>query len=328
MDYKEFVKAFLTTALGMDETEVSALYDAEGNLKPDSIKSVLAKDASRIKEKQEANQEKVTQAHDKGYSKAKGEVLAQFEKDFKEKFKIDSDKKGLDLVDVVITKLSTDKNITDEDVKKHPLYLSKEAEIQKAKTETEQEWTKKYNDRETEIQQKERLTTVSKNAQVILEKLKVVLPEDPARKANHLKLFEQRLAEMPYDIKTGLNGETLIIPLKKGSTDRLEDQHGNPIPFNDVVKNIASEFWDFQQADKRSAGDPGNSGSGAGAAASTGASADANSKAKKFSFTKPKDDADFMAQYKKLEEDKTLSPQEKIRAKGELTAIWEEPVKA
>lgn len=43
----------------------------------------------------------------------------------------------------------------------------------------------------------------------------------------------------------------------------LEDAHGNMIPLKDIVKNRASELWDFQQGEQRAG--TGNNNNAAGA---------------------------------------------------------------
>lgn len=200
----------------------------------------------------------------RGYQRAQKEVLTKLEKDLRTKYPIDdAELKGADLIDKIIELQKEDvkvkgkpKELSDDDVKKHPLYL--ELEKAKAKEVTE---TKKHFEEIIAKDQESRnyeslLSEVDKNADKIFQSLgDAVLPEDATIAAKHKqKLLYEELRQ----IKWQKTGEDLIALKEDGS--RYEDKAGNAKTFGDIVAEIAKNNFVFKQSQERKGPGNGNEG--------------------------------------------------------------------
>ncbi len=200
---------------------------------------------------------------DRGFQKAQGEILNKLEKEIRTEFDIDNaDLKGVDLVKHVAEKVKEDaaktapkSKLTDDDVKKHPVYL----ELEKAKTKEIQTVKTEY---ETKIKAEQDAREYEKTLAVVTDKAKAyfkelgeaVLPDD----ANVAERIVQKL--LIEEIKAGRkfepNGDDFIA-LKEDGT-REEDKAGNAKTLKDIVAEVAKTNFQFKAgSDKKF---PGNGG--------------------------------------------------------------------
>lgn len=268
---KELLTGVLSETLNIDENGVASLFNEDGTIKDTAKQTILDWDAIRVKELKSS--EKKT-AFDDGYKKANSEVLAKFENDFKTKTGFKSEKKGMDLIlDYATQKQSTEGGLTEDAVKKHPLYLSLQEEKESAVKEALTQGEEKLNQFQTELKKKDTFNAVAKKALEIFHSAKPILSSDPIKAKKQEELFIKELKAFDYEIQ---DGERIVI-LKDGKV--LENKQGFAFKFDDLVKNTANEYFDFQAAgNKQNAGNGGGQG---------------GNKAGTFNFEVPKNDEEY-----------------------------------
>lgn len=252
MDIKEILRGVLTTAYKMSDGEVTELL--EKTEQAEVLASILEKDKERIKTYGQA------QFQD-GYKKSKKETLTDFEKSIREKYAISDDAlQGEALIESIVTaKIEEVKNagggsakkgeITDDDIKKHPLYLSLEAQKSKAVEEANQSWETKLKEQETTFKKQEAFATIKDLALNTISNGSFVFPEDAKIAQNQKQWLLKDLEN--YDYEKTDNGTFVI---KDGK--RLEDEHGNAIKLDSFISTQAQNF--FPIAKNNGGGNAGN----------------------------------------------------------------------
>lgn len=261
--------AFLVKTLNVTTEEAASLLYKTGEngevteeLNDNALALLLEKDASRVTTlKASVNTQ---QYFDNGYKKAQKEVLSSLEQNLKEEYGVDSDSTGIELVKEIVSKNSKGskgKDITDEDIKKHPLYLKIEASKNKMLDEIKEEYESKMNDMKSEFTRTQNYQTVKNSARSILGSMNPIVSNNDVIARNREADFLSKLEK--YDYQIGDDGMTLV--LNKETGERMEDPHGNPFKFEDIVKEEAALYYDFKaQNDKGSAGNEKGSGGGSG----------------------------------------------------------------
>jgi len=262
---KKLITAVLGTLFKMPDVEVAELLKTDDPEKFDeekAIKLIIDKDKERI----EAIKTESKNKFNDGYKKAQGEVLSTFEKKLKEKYGIEDELQGEELIDAILEAKTTDlrkkagnNQLTEEEIKKLPSYLKLEKDLKKAVEDARAEGESKLKALQHEYSQKE---TFSKVRDAALAKFKavgdVILPAD-AEKAQ--KMIQRLLIDelIDYDFQIDDRGKFLVLHKdgdKKGN--RVEDDHGHALEFDDLISRIAKSNFDFKVADDRS--NPGNGG--------------------------------------------------------------------
>lgn len=234
------LNGFLSKTLKMDDEELASLYNEAGELT--SLTAAEKADTSRVTKLKEEN--------DSQYKRGQKEVATKFETKLKEKYGVSSDETGVDLVDLILTtELEKVKGKGDEDITAHPEYLKLKSESDRMLKAKDKEWQKKIDDLELKHTRESMFSKVKERAFAELDNLRPILPED-AKKAQKWK--EKYIEDFrAYDF-TEQDG--MIVVLKDGKP--LQDSHGYNKSFADLVKETASEIFDFQTADDRTS--PGN----------------------------------------------------------------------
>jgi len=238
---EKLLRALLAKAYKMQETEIDSLLD-ESTTDADGETQITNLDKSRIAE---LSKPKQGQTFQDGYKKAKSEVLTQLEKDVKEKYSIESDATGIELFDFLINEKSKGgkpKELTEDDVRRHPVYQNAEKLHKQALKETNTTWETKYAERENQYKKIETFGMVSKKAQEILNSMNPVLSANPTVAANVQNAFLSNLQNFEYEIQD--NGSR-IIAMKDGKI--VEDGHGHTLDFEKLVKDTASGYFEFKQ---------------------------------------------------------------------------------
>ena len=260
-DLQKMIFAFLSATLKLDATAAASLLNEDGSPKPEALQTLLDKDAARVA----AFTAKQTEHFNNGFAKAKSEVLGAFETDLKSKLKVTSDKKGLELVDEIIEQIKEANkkgDITPDDIMRSQTYkdlqTKAEADIKKATDELSQ----KLAAQETQQKKKETFETVKAKAKAALEAMKPILSTDPAKAANQMEWFFNELAQYEYEIKA----DGSITPMKDGKL--VQNAQGYTRPMDDIAKEIAEKYYDFNAADPRGTppgkgSDPAGAGAGA-----------------------------------------------------------------
>lgn len=240
---KELFTAFLGKTLNLTADEVASLFtkteDVE-ELKPEALETLLKKDAAKIKTLKDEGKT----LFDNGFKKAESTVLAKLEKEIKEKYGVNSEKQGIELVEEIVTAKAKKSDLEEDKVKTHPFYLKQESEWTKKISETEKAWKEKYEGFEKEIARKEMFSEISKTADAILTELKVILPTDPTKAANQKRLLFDELRQYDY-----LDQEGKKIIMKEGK--RLENAHGVPIDLKAFIDEKSSQYWERETGTAR-----------------------------------------------------------------------------
>lgn len=172
--------------------------------------------------------------------------MTKFEKNLVDAFGLEnSSEKGIDLVKYIVQKHVADqggKQLTDDEVKRHPLFLDLEERRQKEIKEVEETWTSKYNELNTSIERGRKLETIKTKANEVLSGLNPILPTNEIARQNQLKNFFSVLENLDYQVE---EDKGRIVILQDGSP--LVDQHNNVISFDSFVKEKAQSFWDFKE---------------------------------------------------------------------------------
>ena len=303
----EFVTQLVTTTLGVQQTEIaSVLFDIKeddtAEVKPEALKFLLDKSAVRVASFKEAE----TKAHDKGFSKAKAEAISKFETELKEKLGVTSDKQGLELIEFAISEKikAAGGEIDEEKIKRSPVYLKTLERLEKDKADAVKAAEDKFNELNNKIQKESTFKTIAEQANAVLDELKPILPTgQTAEGKSKAEIQRQRFlnelsSEYGFEIQDGK-----ILVTKDGKI--LEDAHGNMIPLKDIVKNRASELWDFQQGEQRAG--TGNNNNAAGANNGGGV--------KKYNGPAPKTAEEYSSMIGKAET---------IEERKEIMQLWEE----
>lgn len=244
MDFLKVLRAFLADVYKMPVGEIDALLAASDATDDTVLAAILARDKTRI---ENLTKPKSGQTFQDGYKKAKAEVLAAFEKEVREKFGLDEDETkdltGLELIAKVIEVEAPEagkKSITDDTIKKHPLYLKLEKDTKKALNDVKTEWEKKLADKDKEFGKAQVFSSVKGKALEIFTGLNPVLSTN-AKVANNQQADFLRTLE-GYTYEAQADGSFLIMDGDK----RLEDGHGNPITLDELVKQKAGDRFDFK----------------------------------------------------------------------------------
>ena len=253
---KEILTWLLEQAYNKTPEEIAELYikaadSEEVTLKEDAKDLVLDWDRERVeklKSSAKPNKDSIKQLRDQTIK----EVMEDFEKKLKAKYSIESSSKGLDLVQETIDQVS-DCDISDEKVKLHPAYL----ELESRKTEEYETLQMEHEDYKLNQDRRSRLSRVSRDVLGVFATLNPIESENTivaqTRREDFLKKFEG----YDYDIKE--DGNHFV----KLDGNRVEDNHGNPVKFQDFVRGIAAMNYDFKQSDDRgTAGNQQTGGSG------------------------------------------------------------------
>ena len=233
---KKVLEGFLSKTLKIDTEELAGLYNEAGELISLNIASEA--DASRIKKlKEDAASQ---------YKRGIKEGASKIENDLKEKYDVDSDLTGIELLDFVITEKTSKDTDQDEDITKHPEYLRLKLETDKQLRAKDKEWQKKFDDKEGEYSKKAIMARVKDKALAELENLKPILPEDAKKAQRWKQKFLEELSTFEYNEQDG----TFVV-LKDGKP--FTDSHGYTTAFEEHVKNMATEMFEFHTSEPRSA---------------------------------------------------------------------------
>jgi hypothetical protein len=301
-DERTLLVGLLTKQMNKTEDEVTALlYDKDGeNLKlKDGVADTLYSfDAERVNKLKAAQTEKFND----GYKKAQGEILTKYEQQIREKYGVQTDKTGVDLIEDIIAAKAPARSaakLTDDDVKKHEAYIALERGKIKEYEDKINAILDEHNQYKSGVEREKKLSVVYDRANGELDKMRPVMAKSPEVARNQRKMFLNMLNDYDYDI-----GDNGIVVLKDGK--RVENKHGHAVSFEDIVKEKAATMFEFeQQSAKGGAGNQNNGGSSA-----------------SYSGQLPKDMAELAKFAADIEADGTLSAEEKAKKKVEMTRAF------
>mgnify|MGYP003619390043 CR=1 FL=1 len=241
MDYKKILTGLLSRAYKTDNGTLAELLDGENLKEDDILNKILDIDTQRVATLKAPNGDGTFQ---QGYAKAKKEVLEAFETQLKDEFKIETEKTGLDLITEIVTNTLKDSGkggeITDDDVKKHPIYQTAERNYKKLLADTKTQYETEISNLKTAQAKDATFQTIKEKANLVLDTLKPILSQNP-KVANTIK--SNFLNELKgYDYELQADGSILVT--KDGKV--VDDNHGHSKDFDALVKEVAGNYFDFQ----------------------------------------------------------------------------------
>lgn len=264
---KTIITGLLSKAYNFDNGKIAELFkDGETELSEDQQKEILQKlleeDAKRVEAIKKSVDTKP--AFQDGFKKAQGEILTKFEKDLKEKFGLESDKMGLELVEELVSKKSEGGqggDLTEDAIKRSKVFQDMESNLKKQITTVKNEYETKINEIQDGYKAEQTFSNVSQKALQIFHGLNPILPQNKTVADNQVKFFVNSLKDFKFDVQD----ERIVVMDKDGKV--LEDGHGNSRSFEDIVKETASGLFEFK-ANNGGSGS-GNGGQGQGGSGSS-----------------------------------------------------------
>ena len=264
---KTIITGLLSKAYNFDNGKIAELFkDGETELSEQQQTEILNKileiDAQRVENIKKSVDKK--DAFQDGFKKAKSEVLTEFEKGLKEKFGIESDKTGLELVEDVVSKKSEGGqggDVTEDAIKRSKVFQDMESNLKKQITTVKTEYETKINEIQDGYKAEQTFSNVSQKALQIFNGLNPILPQNKTVADNQVKFFVNTLKDFKFDVQD----ERIVVMDKEGKV--IEDGHGNSRSFEDIVKETASGLFEFK-ANNGGSGS-GNGGQGQGGSGSS-----------------------------------------------------------
>ena len=264
---KTIITGLLSKAYNFDNGKIAELFkDGETELSEQQQTEILNKileiDAQRVENIKKSVDKK--DAFQDGFKKAKSEVLTDFEKGLKEKFGIESDKTGLELIEEVVSKKSEGGqggDVTEDAIKRSKVFQDMESNLKKQVTTVKTEYETKINEIQDGYKAEQTFSNVSQKALQIFNGLNPILPQNKTVADNQVKFFVNSLKDFKFDVQD----ERIVVMDKDGKV--LEDGHGNSRSFEDIVKETASGLFEFK-ANNGGSGS-GNGGQGQGGSGSS-----------------------------------------------------------
>ena len=243
IDIQKVVTGFLSKTLKIDDGKLGEILNAENATNESVLTSLLELDTQRV-EKLKTSGGKDGTFQD-GYAKAKKEDRQLFEKEIKEAFEVESDKTGLDLITEILTAKTSEAGkkgqLTDDDVKKHPIYQAAEKAFKKQLSDKETEYKTKLTEVESAAKKAQTFSSVKDNALAILEGLNPIYAKNP-KVATTIK--NQFLNELQgFEFERQADGSWLVT--KDGKV--VEDGHGHSKSFEDIIKETSESYFEFQE---------------------------------------------------------------------------------
>ena len=263
---KTIITGLLSKAYNFDNGKIAELFkDGETELSEQQQTEILNKileiDAQRVENIKKSVDKK--DAFQDGFKKAKSEVLTDFEKGLKEKFGVESDKTGLELVEELVSKKSEggQGDLTEDVIKRSKVFQDMESNLKKQIKQTETDFQNKINEIQDGYKAEQTFSNVSQKALQIFNGLNPILPQNKTVADNQVKFFVNTLKDFKFDVQD----ERIVVMDKDGKV--LEDGHGNSRSFEDIVKETASGLFEFK-ANNGGSGS-GNGGQGQGGSGSS-----------------------------------------------------------
>ncbi len=249
----------LTKAVGKTDDEILNLVQTKNEsgeltLKDNADELLL----NIITDKLKAVKGNPDEVWDKAWKKAQKETLDKAEKLLKEAAGIDLDGETFDekvrkFVDITNQKASKNKGaINDDDVKKHPLFLSLEQkatkfdEVLKEKENIKAEFDSFKNN----IIRESKISKVNSIIETEIERLNLNLDKDPVRRKNQVKLIAKEVVNIADDWEESENN---FFAIKGGK--RIENAQFTPKTVADLTKEISLQYFQpLAQTPKGAAG--------------------------------------------------------------------------
>lgn len=256
---KNVIKGLLSRAYKIDDGKIAELLDGENVDENELLSAILNIDKTRVEEIKTSID--TSGKFQDGYAKAKKEERVNFENEIKEKFGVESEKMGTDLIEEILTVKGsgTPSEMSEQEIKKSPVYRTMESAFKTQLTEKETELTNKIKQLENDHKKERSFLTVKERASKILTDLDPVLPKIGKVAETHKATFFNALNS--YDFETADDGSVIVS--KDGKI--IEDGHGHSRNFDEIVKDLAGNYFEFAENNGgQNAGNKNTGGAGSG----------------------------------------------------------------
>ena len=239
----------LSKLFKIEPETLASLYNEAGELS--DFSKILELDAERVAKYKKENNDQ--------YKRGIKEGASNIEKEVKEKYELDSDLLGVDLVDhLVVKKIEEAKAAGTKDITKHPEFIKLQVSIEKQLKERDKEWEVKLAEKEKEFNKAKLFEKVREKALLNLKARNPILPQDPRKSMAWEEVYLNELAKGNYMD----NGEGLVVLNPEGTP--LTSAHGKPITFDEYETEIADKYFEYPVSESRSSSanrpDPKNNG--------------------------------------------------------------------
>lgn len=258
---KNILTGLLSTAYKIDNGKIAELLDGENVNESEVLAEILKLDKSRVDEIKQSVE--TAGKFQEGYAKAKKEERSKYEEEIKAKFDLESEKTGTDLIeDLIVLKSENAKpaELTEQDIKKSSVYRNMESAYKKQLTEKETDYNSKLSELEKNHNKDKTFISIKDRATNFLETLKPVFSKNPKVAQTIKSNFLNELNAFDYEISE----DGSVIVSKNGAV--IEDGHGHSRSFDEIVKEVAGNYYDFeannggQNAGNQNSGNGGGSG--------------------------------------------------------------------
>jgi hypothetical protein len=229
------LNGFLSKTLKMEAEDMASLYNEAGELV--SLTAAEKADTARVAKLKDDN--------DSQYKRGQKEVASKLEAKLKDKYEIESELTGVELIDHILSEEVKKVKGNGEDISAHPEYVKLKLENDKALKAKDKEWQKKIDEVEVTHSKQLIFSKIKDRAFAELDNLKPILPEDSRKAQKWREKFIEEFKNFEYQEQDGK-----FIIIKDGKP--LQDSHGYTKSFEDHVKETASDFFEFQTAEARS----------------------------------------------------------------------------
>ena len=239
MEIQKILTGVLAKTLNLGDGEIAELIkDGEGVKESDIIQKILDLDVQRVEKIKTSVDGK--EKFQEGYKKGKEESLSKLEKQIKEKYGIQSDKLGVELVEEVISEKSKPVETDEETVKRSKTYQDLETRLKNELKTQKETYEQQIADINSQTQREKTLSVANKKALEIFAGLEPVLPTSKQVADNQIGWFLKSMEEYDFDVQ-----DDRIVVMKDGKV--LQDGHGNSRTFDEIVKDKAGKFFEFKK---------------------------------------------------------------------------------
>lgn len=236
---EDFQKAvdFIANVLGQQSEEVTELFKAE-----DGVNKLQSAFASRLKKERD---EARTEAAKGTAGKVQKELNAKAKELFGIEVEADTHSGVLEAVKAKYQPTVDPATISENDIKKHPIFLSKEAEVIKLQADLNKEIEKLKGDYEGKLS----FVKLEGLALKALNDLKAVLPAHEGQKKVLVDVYLTQYQDLE---ERSVDGNSYYYSRSTGK--RIEDAYGKPLNMNQITELFVKNHFEVEGSQKQSPG--------------------------------------------------------------------------
>ena len=232
---KKLLNESLSKLYKIDPEKLDSLYNESGELT--DFSTIFEADKERVKN--------FKSEKDDQFKRGIKEGAGKIEKEVKEKYDVDSDLTGVDLINDVIVK-QVEEASNSESIKEHPEFLKARDEWERDQKKRDKEWQDRMKNLEGEFSKKELLNEIDSYGLSLLDKEKPILPESPDKQKKWLDVYRGEVRKGNYK-----KVDNKIIVLNDDG-EALKNEHGYTVTLDEHIHGIMEQFFEFEKGTPRS----------------------------------------------------------------------------